>query len=127
MVKITAASVKMMLSETVAELKRTLRRDLPEIGSRIAKPEKFESFADGATRTGQIMAALMLGPLIVVNLVIIRVISGIIESVFGGISLGVTQTPIFAWLFTAVILGILIFSAWVWFQWVRTSGFGVFE
>lgn len=118
-----AAQLRAALPGVVAQV----RRDAKAAAEKVAKPEKLQGLADGATRTGQVMAALLLGPVIVVNLVIITVFGDVMTGVFGGISLDSTQTGIFAFLITAILLGTLVLSAWAWFQWVRTSGFGAFQ
>lgn len=109
------------------EFKRKVQEDLPIALEQVKDPGFLRDRADTSTRVSQLMAALMLGPFIVVNLAIIRVIADLMTGVFGPSELDSTHTGIIAWMITAIILGTLILSAWAWFQWVRTGGFGVFN
>ena len=111
----------------VQSAKREIREAGAKARSGIVTPKFLSGKVDGATRTGQIIALLVLPFLIVVTLTIIRVINEVMTGVLGAGALEGEQLTITSFLVTALTLGCLIIGAWGWFQWVRTSGFGAFN
>lgn len=111
----------------LAALPTRAREGLPDLASRLWTPKFVRRHADGATRVGQILSALFLGPVIVVSLVLIVVLNTLMSDIFGVSDLGDSQTGIFGWLITAITGGALLLAAWGWFQFVRTAGFGWFS
>jgi len=98
------------------------------MAARVARPKRLEAVSLGATRTGQFMAAMFLGPLIVVSLALIVVFNNLMSDVFVGNDPVDTQhSGMVAFVMTAITLGAFIAAAWAWFQWVRTAGFGFFS
>lgn len=92
----------------------------------VITPEFVEEHVDGVTRTGQVLAFLFLGPVVMVSLELIVVLNQLMTEILGVQPLGAGQDPIFAWLVTALTGGAYILAAWTWFQFVRTGGFGLF-
>lgn len=93
----------------------------------IIRPKRLERVSDGATRTGQIVALCLLGPLIMVSLALIVVLNQLMADVFGDSPVDSSQSDIVAFMITGITLGALMMAAWTWFQWVRTGGFGLFS
>jgi len=120
MPRLAAAVSTLRLS--AQDLRRRVRKAAPEVLQRIHRPRKLERVADGATRAGQIVSLLFVGPLIVV-------FNALMASVFAGGDWqpGDPQQDLFAWLITAITLGTFILAAWTWFQFVRTAAFGWFS
>lgn len=127
MPRLAAAVSTLRLS--AQDLRRRVRNAAPEVLQRIHRPRKLERVADGATRAGQIVSLLFVGPLIVVSLALIVAFNALMASVFSGGDWqpGDPQQDLFAWLITAITLGTFILAAWTWFQFVRTAGFGWFS
>ncbi len=77
------------------------------------------------TRTSQVIAAFTLPILIIVNLPIIVALSDVFT--------GVLQQPlgnfltVFQFLSTLFSMGLFVFSAYLWFLYVMTGGFRLFE
>lgn len=119
----TKANVRQLLVEFLRQARSTasLAKD------QVLRPSKLEAAADGATRTGQVVAVLFLPFLIVVSLTIITVINNLMAGVLGAGTIEGEQLSIVAFLITAITLGCLMIVAWGWFQWVRTAGFGAFS
>lgn len=120
-----AATLENLKQSTQAAV-RLSKESAKSVGESIKRPKKLQAAADGATRTGQIIALFMLGPVIVVNLTIIEVVHLLMADVILGADLG-DQLPILSFLITFITLGLLVVCAWGWFQFVRTAGFGGFS
>lgn len=119
----TASNIRQRFSEALADAKESSAFALEQI----ITPTKLQKAADGATRTGQVIAAVVLGPVIMVSLVIIRVINDLMTSVLGAGDFGAADTSAAAFIITFLTLGILIIFVWGWFQFVRTAAFGGFN
>ena len=96
-------------------------------GRAIIKPAKLQPAADGATRAGQAIALLVLGPIIMVSLTLIQVLNQLMADVLGTGLIEGDQLTITGFIITALTLTVLIIVAWGWFQFVRTAGFGAFN
>lgn len=92
----------------------------------ILRPEKLSKYDEMITRTGQWLAALFLGPVIVVSFTLITVLNQLMASILAGSTHPEAQEGIVAFLVTGITLGALVLAAWTWFQFVRTAGFGFF-
>lgn len=114
-------------AEGMAGFQHRLREGVPDTLKRIATPKRLEKHADGATRTGQILSLLFLGPVIVANLAVIVALNGVMSDIFGTSDYGEAQTGIVGWLVTGITGGAFLFSAYCWFQFVRSAGFGWFN
>lgn len=115
--------VESQATQATNSLVRLVREGAPKVFERIAKPKFLEKKIDGATRSGQILSLIMLGPLIVVSLALIQVLNELMADIFGANDLG-DQTSLIGWLITAITAGLFLLAAYSWFMWVRTSGFG---
>lgn len=74
------------------------------------------------------MTAFFVVPVIVIlSFALVQALNETMTSIFGGYDAVDRQTPIFGFLVTGITLGAFVFSAWLWFQFVRTAGFGVFQ
>lgn len=94
-------------------------------GRRIVKPLRLERFED-VSRASQWIAAFALPFFIIPNLVFVVAFKELLEDILlQTITDG--QLVIMEFLVTALTLAAFIFSAWLWFQWVRTGGFGIVE
>lgn len=118
----TRSTIKQLIQEIIKESKDFGGKAL----NQVARPSKLEKAADGATRTGQVIAFLLLGPVIMVSLILIRVVNNLMADVLLGQSLG-DQLPILSWLVSFLTLALLMIVAWGWFQFVRTAAFGAFN
>lgn len=107
--------------------RRKTREGAPGVLKRLVTPKFLEKKVDGATRVGQVLSLLFLGPVIVVSLVFITVINSILSDVFGTSDYGEAQTGIVGWLITGITAGAFLMAAYSWFQFVRTAGFGWFS
>lgn len=116
------AQVKQFGEEAVADLREFADRAK---GS-IANPKRFEAKADGATRSGQVIAFMTVPMLIMISLVIIEAINGIMTAIVGAETIEPGQLNTVAFLVTGLTLGLLIMVGWLWFHYVRTAGFGAF-
>jgi len=121
-VEATVAQLKQFTQEAVAEAKAAAAK----VRAQVVTPKRFEKAADGATRSGQAIALLLVGPMVVVSLTIIKVINGIMGDVLGAGTIAAGQVDAITFLVTFLTLGLLVICAWGWFQFVRTAGFGAF-
>jgi len=116
------AQLKQFTAEALAEVKDVASK----ARAQVVTPQRLEKVADGATRSGQMIALLIVGPIVVVSLTIIKVINGIMSEVLGAGTIAAGQVDAITFLVTGLTLGLLVICAWGWFQWVRTAGFGAF-
>lgn len=107
----------------VVEEARELGLDVFE---QVKTPDRLREKADAATRVGQIIAFLFIGPVVMVSLRLIVVLNELMTELLGVSSLGASQNDIFAWMVTAITGGAFLLAAWAWFQFVRTAGLGFF-
>lgn len=104
------------------------RRKAPEVKEFIVRPKFLKRFDPEITRVGQVLAFMFMPAVVIVSLALITALNSLLIGVFveswdpDGF-----HTPIFAWLVTAVTLGVCVMFAWSWFQFVRTAGFGMFN
>lgn len=104
------------------------RESIPDLAKRLATPKRLQKHVDGATRMGQILSFVFLGPVIVVSLALIVALNGVMSEVFGLSDYGESpQQGIVAWLITGITGGAFLLAAYAWFQFVRTAGFGWFN
>lgn len=78
------------------------------------------------SRGSQALAGALLPILILASLAIVEAAVGVIASVFLQQDLG-DQAGIMGFIVTALAALLFCVTAWGWFQWVRTGGFGLFE
>ena len=122
----SARALSRQLRQASVEFFRGSKKAVAAARGSVITPKFLEDHVEGATRAGQVTAALFLPFIIVVSLTIIRVINQIMAGVLGAGLIGGEQFSITAFLVTFITMGTLIIAAWSWFQWVRTSGFGAF-
>lgn len=104
------------------------RGKVPEFKELIVRPKFLRRFDPDITRVGQVLAFLFMPPVVIVSLALITAINSLMVGIFvDAWDPNAFHTPIFAWLVTAITLGICILFAWSWFQFVRTAGFGMFN
>ena len=113
--------------EFFAALPSRARENLPDLAKRLGTPQRLQRQVDGATRVGQILAFVFIGPVVVVSLVLIVVLNTLMTDIFGTADYGEAQGGIIGWLITAITAGAFLMAAWSWFQFVRTAGFGWFN
>ncbi len=100
-----------------------------EAGARVLKPKKFEKWTEGPEdRMMQILALFTVPFFIVVSLVIIVAVNETMSGLFGISEYDDNaQQGIVGWFITGVTSGFFLLNAWLWFQYVRTYGFGIFR
>lgn len=119
----TANIIKEALQEFLRELKATGR----QAGQAIIRPRILQRHADGATRAGQVVAFLLLGPVILVSITLIEVMNQLLSGILGTGLIVDGQLTITGFMVTGLTLFFLVLAAWGWFQWVRTGGMGAFR
>lgn len=103
---------------------RRLTEGAREAGRRFLTPSFLEEEIETAHRLGQLLAALMLVVFIPVTLDLIPLFQRILISLFlRNSTIGVRESAPF--MITLVTLGMLVGAIWLWFQWVRSAGFGL--
>lgn len=123
----SAAATLENLRQQVALFRSEIRKGFRTVGGQIARPARLQAAADGATRTGQVLALFMLGPIIMVSLVLVEVVHTLMADVLLSQDIATSQVPILSFLVTFLTLALLCIVAWGWFQFVRTAGFGRFN
>lgn len=103
-----------------------LLSDAKDAGGEVVNPSFLEEELRAADRVGQVIAFLFVGPLVMVSLRLIVVLNQLMTDILGVQPLGAGQDSIFAWLVTALTGGAFVAAAWLWFQFVRSGGFGWF-
>lgn len=99
---------------------------LREGGRFVLNPPQLERLTDASTRVTQIVALCFLPVVIIVSFELITAAHAVISGIFGANPPTGAQFDIIGFLLTAITAGMLILAAWTWFQFVRTSGFGLF-
>lgn len=102
------------------------RQEGLDLADTLLTPAFVEEHVEDVTRTGQVLAFFFVPVVVMVNLELIVVLNQLITELLGARPLGAGQDPIFAWLVTTLTAGAYVLSAWAWFQFVRTGGFGLF-
>lgn len=115
------------LQEAARGFQSETRERFPGLLKRVATPKLVAKHVDGATRVGQVLSLIFLGPVIVVSLALIVAINGVMSGIFGVSDYGESQTGIVGWLITGITGGAFLLAAYAWFQFVRTAGFGWFN
>ena len=113
----------------VRDFRANSREKSKEIGLRILRPKKFDKFIrdPAEDRVSQILALLFVPIIIIVSLVAIVAMNEVMSEIFGVSDTDEAQTSLFGWFITGITGGLFLLAAWTWFQFVRTSGFGLFR
>lgn len=101
-----------------------LSRDAADLKETVVNPGFVEERLEGVTRTGQVIAFFLLGPVVVASLQIIVVFHKFMVQILGVQPFTAGQDAVMAWMVTAVTGGAILLAAWFWFQFVRTAAFG---
>lgn len=123
----SAQATAQVIKEALQAFLRELKQAGQQTGTAIIRPRILERHADGVSRTGQVLAFLVLGPVILVSITIVEVLNELMAGVLGTGLIEDGQLTITGFMITALTLFFLILAAWGWFQWVRTGAFGAFR
>lgn len=91
----------------------------------IVDPDWLEKFSARVTRTEQVTALFFVGPIVVISLTIIVALNELMQETF--LANSTVEIVRMQWFVTFFTGGLFIMSAWGWFQFVRTGGFGFFD
>lgn len=116
-------TIRMVAAEAAASLKAAAGRT----GKAILRPKRLEAKAEGVTRTEQWVSFFFLLMVLPANFAIIVAFNEVASAVFGASDYGDgdPNMGVIGFLITFLTLGAVVISAWAWFQFVRTSGFGL--